>query len=534
MTNPLVDWAPFGAAVAMILPLAAGCSSSGPRPVAPYARPDGSMLERFGVAGFEPGTPAVALIADPKLVDPVLAAAGADSEAPDEIVVPIEFSDVLRSVETQFPLILAALEEIEIAAGSRLSAEGGFDTRVKADSFLGLDGFYENETAKILIEQPIEAGGATFFGGYKVGAGDFPIWEGGLKTNEGGEFSGGVRLPLLAGRAIDARRLALWQSRLAESQADPIILEKRLAATRKAALTYWKWVATTQKLRIAERLLLLAQDRQAGVEQRVAAGDLPDIAVDENRRLLVERESILIRSTRDVQQSAIELSLYLRGEGGQPRMPRLAEAPEALPKPFDPAVTIADGDIDRALELRPEVRSMQIERQKLELDLAKAENDLLPTLNFSVAGSRDIGDEVSNPDDKGPFELDAIIDFDLPIQRRSAKGKVQVVESKLRKIDRELQFVRDRVVADVRDAEVALRQTWLIIGLTQETVRLLGVLEEAERLQFREGESDLLRVNIRERETASAASRLVDVTAEFFRSFVDYRASVGVPYDEVK
>lgn len=532
MSKPPLDRALLGAAAAVVFPIAVGCTNVGVRPVAPYARPDGSTLDRFGVAGFEQGMPAVALIADPKLIDPVLPVTGALEG--DESAVPIEFSDVLRSVESQFPLILAALEEIEIAAGSRLSAEGGFDTRVKADSFLGLDGFYENETGKILIEQPIEAGGATFFGGYKVGAGDFPIWEGGLKTNEGGEFSGGVRLPLLAGRAIDSRRLALWQSRLAEAQAEPIILEKRLAATRKAALSYWKWVATTQKLRIAERLLLLAQDRQAGILFRVEQGDLASIAADENRRLVVERESILISSTRDVQQAAIELSLYLRDESGQPRMPLLAEAPEALPKPFDPDSTIADGDMDRALLLRPEVRAIQIERQKLELDLAKAENDLLPKLNLGVAGSRDTGDAVSNPDDKGPFELDAFIDFDLPVQRRSAKGKVQVVESKLRKMDRELQFVQDRVIADVRDAEVALRQTWLIIGLAQENVRLAGVLEQAERLAFDEGESDLLRVNIRERRTASAASSLVDVTSEFFRSFVDYRASVGVPYDEVK
>ncbi len=532
MTNQPLDWAPLGASLVLILAVIPGCSTGGPRPVAAYARPDGPTLERFGVSGFEPGQPAVSLIADPKLVDPVLPITGA--EAAQEDVVPIEFSEVLRSVERQFPLILAALEEVEIAAGTRLSAEGGFDTRVKADSFLGLDGFYENETAKILIEQPIEAGGATFFGGYKVGAGDFPIWEGGLKTNEGGEFSGGVRLPLLAGRSIDARRLALWQSRLAEAQAEPIVLEKRLAATRKAALTYWKWVATTQKLRIAERLLLLAQDRQAVIELRVENGDLADIAVDENRRLLVERESILIQSSREVQQSAIELSLYLRGEDGQPRMPRLAEAPEALPSPFDPGSTIADGDIERALMLRPEVRALQIERQRLELDLAKAENDLLPKLSLGVAGSRDTGGAVSNPDDKGPFELDAFVDFDLPLQRRSAKGKVQVTEAKIRKLDRELQFAQDRVVADVRDAEVALRQTWEIIGLAQQNVALAGVLEQAERLAFSEGESDLLRVNIRERRTASAASSLVDVTAEFFRAFVDYRASVGVPYDEVK
>ena len=523
---------PRSAGWVMILAATIGCVSDGPSSVGSAPQPESATLRRFRKTSNEPGPSAVSLIAMPVRED--RDASGVPIKVPVGATDPLEFEEVLRSVENSFPLILAVLEEVEIAASRSTSALGGFDTRVKANSFLGLEGFYENETAKVLIEQPVEAWGATFFGGYKIGTGSFPVWDGGLKTREGGEFNAGVRLPLLAGRAIDQRRLRYWKARVAEAAAEPLILQKRLSVTRKAALAYWKWISASQKLRIAERLLGLAQDRQEGIALRVANGDLASIALQENRRLLVERESIVIRSTRQLQATAIELSLYYRDEDGQPQMPQPEEAPEALPRPLDPSANIAHDDVDRALRLRPEIRAIELQLQSLKLIRTKAENDFLPKFDVGVAGSKDVGGVVSDPDDKGPFEFDVFLTFDMPLQRRGARGKSREAQAKTRKLERELQFARDRVAADVRDAESALRQTWLRVALAEENVRLAGTLEEAERLEFRQGESDLLRVNLREQQTASAASTLVDVITEYFRFFAIYRASVGVPYNEVK
>ena len=509
-----------------LLSLAAACQARAPRPLVPLAPPRSEAISRFRISADEHGGSAVDLIAADTGERLVPGTAHAEREA-------LLFDDVVRSVEAQFPLVLAALEEVEIAAGELQSAQGGFDTRLKAGGEFGVDGFYENERVKVSIEQPTAAWGATFFGGYKLGTGDFPIWEGGYKTRAGGEFAAGVRVPLLAGRQVDERRTNLWRARLAQEQADPFVLRKRLEATLKAALAYWKWVAAGQKFEIAQRLLALAENRQAGVVLAVDEGELPQIALIENQRLIVERQSILINAERSLQQTAIELSLYWRDAEGNPRLPGPERLPVEMPVPRDPALTIKEGDAQFALAQRPEVRELELEVTRLRLELEQAENSLLPRLDLGVAGSKDTGDTVSDPDDKGPFEFDAFVTFDLPLQRRSAKGKTRTVAAKKAKLERELQLVRDRVVADVRDAASALNQTWLRLAQVRENVRLAGALEQAERLRFQEGESDLLRVNLREQQTASAASMLVDVLAEHFRSLADYRASLGLPYDEL-
>ncbi len=506
--------------------LAAACQAQPPEIPAPLPSAEARALSRFRLSDAQETTSPLDIVAadsHERVVEQP------PHDADDELT----FEEVLRSVEAQFPLVLAALEEVEIAAGQLLAAHGDFDSRVRADADLALEGFYENERMKLMLEQPTTLWGATFFGGYKLGTGDFAVWDGDLKTRTDGELSAGFRLPLLAGRRIDERRLRVWQARLAQAQADPLVLRKRLEATRKAARAYWKWVAAGQKLTIAQRLLALAENRQEALRTAVDEGELPGLALIDNQRLIVERQSILVRSQRGLERSAIELSLYWRDELGRPLLPDPDQLPAELPNPRDPAQMLSDEDVVLAQLQRPEVRELELELERLRLDLEQAENTLLPKLDVGLAGSQDLGDQVTTPDDKGPFELEAAVRFEVPLQRRAARGKSRTIAAKANKLERELQFVRDRIVADVQDASSALRQTWLRIGQVRENARLAGTLEQAERIQLQAGESDLLRVNLREQQTAAAASMLVDVLAEHFQALADYRASLGLPYDEV-
>lgn len=516
----------------------AACSGPGPRPVERRDRPPvpaaADVAARSRLAVREENRELIPL-PEVKAPVPVIAAPDArtteippaDDAAP---VATLTFDTLMDSVEARFPLVLAALEEVSIAEAGLLSAQGGFDLALKGKADFGVQGFYENETGSLSLEQPTSQWGATVFGGYKVGTGDFPVWDGGLKTRTDGEFRAGVRVPLLAGRTIDQRRVNLWRARIERESAGPSVLAKRLEATRKAALVYWSWVAAGQKLAIAERLLALAEARQAGIEVSVDAGEIRRIALVENRRLIVERESIALRSTRSLEKAAIALSIYWRADDGTPTIPSRAELPTSLPAPRNPNTVIGPEDARLALARRPEITQTYLRLEALGLDALKAENDLLPKLDLSIAGSQDVGDRVSTPDDKGPFEFDAFVEFGVPLQRRGAKGKLAAATAKRRKLERQLQLIQDQVLADVRDVQSNLRITWERLARIRENARLAADLEEAERVELREGTSDLLRVNLREQQTAAAASMLVDAVAEHFRALAEYRATLGLPY----
>ncbi len=457
----------------------------------------------------------------------------ADDEATDAPFAEIELNDVLLAVETHFPLVLAALEEVEIAEGRLQQARGGFDTRVGALGAFDLEGFYQSETIDFGVEQPLEFWGLNLSSGYRIGRGDFAVYDGKRKTNKEGEWRLGVSVPLLAGREIDARRVSLWRARLARDAAAPLVLHKRLEATLKAAQSYWKWVAAGRSREIAIRLLALAEDRMAQIDLAVREGLLAGINLIENQRLIADRRSALLRAERKLQESALVLSLFWRDERGQPATPRNEMLPYEFPQPRDVSSLLRPDDEDLALAQRPELRLVDIELERLQLELELARNDVLPRLDAGVFGSQDLGSASSTPDDKEPFELTALLRFQLPLQRSLARGQTRESQAKLRKLTRERQFLADAVRNDVRDVTSALTQTWARIAQAEENVRLAHELAQAERIQLAAGQSDLLRVNLREQQAAAAAGGLVEVYEEYFSALAQYRFALGLPYDEV-
>jgi len=487
-----------------------------------------SVYERFRLDRSEPAEGASGLSILGGAETP--AEPAPDTEGPRET---LAVEDVIRSVEGHFPLILAALEEVRIAAGRVQSAEGAFDTQVKSKNLFELDGFYESERVDLGFEQPTTLWGARFAGGYRLGQGDFAVYDGKAKTNESGEVRLGVLVPLLQNGRIDPARVQLWQARIEREGAEPKILEKRLSATRKAALAYWKWVAQGAKLRIAERILQLALDRAEQLQAAVDEGLLAPINLTDNRRLIVDRGAKRTQAERAFQEASIALSLFLRDEQGRPRVPDVLELPGGFPSTRDPAEIVLPDDVAIALARRPEVRALELERESLSLDLELARNQRWAELDVGLFASQDLGPDVNTPDDKGPFELAAQVRLALPLQRRKARGKERETTAKLAQLEYELRFTREIVTTQVQDAVSALRQSWLRVNQARENANLAAELEEAERLQLELGESDLFRVNVREQQTAAAASSLVETLAEYFLALAEYRAVLGLPYDEV-
>lgn len=523
----------------------AACQARAPRLPEPLPPAPPELVARFRSSGLvDAPVPAAALVGLPLLGTP--GAGGDAGGAIDEIgeigeigdagasgaSAPLGLEDVLASVERHFPLVLAALTEVAAAEGRLLQARGGFDTRLTSKVKIDAEGFYESERFDLGLEQPTPLWGATFGGGYRLGTGDFADYDGGDQTNDSGEVRLGVTLPLLQNRRIDSRRVAEWQALIDRGRAEPLVAEKRLEAVRKASDAYWRWVSAGGRREVARRLLALAEDRQSQIELGVEEGLFAPIAESDNRRTIVERRAGLIQAERRLQQVAIELSLYLRDEAGLPRVPGDAEL-RAFPEPRDPSSTLVAGDLELALQRRPELRALELELSGIDLELELAENALQPKLDLGLFVSQDLGPAASSPDDKGPFEVEAGLSFDLPLQRRRPRGKQAELAAKQTKLRRELQFARDLVVADVRDAVSALTQSWLRIAQARENVELAAQLAEAERVQLQAGESDLLRVNLREQQSAVAEAGLVDVLDEHFRALARYYAVLGVPYGDL-
>jgi outer membrane protein TolC len=115
----------------------------------------------------------------------------------------------------------------------------------------------------------------------------------------------------------------------------------------------------------------------------------------------------------------------------------------------------------------------------------------------------------------------------VPLLRREAKGRPQAAEAQLGRVRTEEQFARQRIAAEVCDAHSALSAAARQIEQPRRKVSLAVALEEAERLRFRQGATDLLVLQIREQASFDARLGEVDAFAEFFRAHANRRAAIA-------
>jgi outer membrane protein TolC len=449
--------------------------------------------------------------------------------SPPSVGGPLSLDEVLFSVERHYPLLRAVEQERAIAGGRLVSTMGAFDLNLNA----GADGqgtTYDNFRSSLGVSQGLPFGGLGAFAGYRNGYGDFPTYNLGQKTADGGEFRAGLTIPLLRDRAIDRPRAAVQQARLDVAIAEPVIERQRLDFQRAASRTYWNWVAAGQRLKTVEALVKLAVERDDQLKARVEAGPAANIERIDNQQNIALRNGVLVQAQRGFQQATIDLSLFLRDGTGSPTLAgsdRLPAFPDVQPidiKGFDAA-------LQTAFEARPEPRRLRLQRDKAAVDLRLATNQTLPSVNAVVAASQDVGygkSSLSGPNGLDRTTLSAGVAFQLPVQQRDARGRVTVAQAQLAQIDQQLRQAEDVVRAEVQDTFSALERAFEFYQQAKKRVELARLVARAEREQLRLGRSDVLRVTLREQAAFDAEVVEIGAQQDYFRALADFRAALGI------
>jgi outer membrane protein TolC len=438
----------------------------------------------------------------------------------------LQLSDVLTSVTNTFPLVHAAALQYEVAQGQLQSAEGAFDLKLKAASENGPVGFYETYRQSAGAVQPLMFGGEVF-GGYRIGRGQFQPWYQERQTNDGGEFKAGLSVPLARNVSIDDRRAGLRKAVIDYSAADPQYRTAVIETVQSASNAYWNWVAAGARETIAAQVLGLATTRNDGLKEEVRTGAKPPPVLQDNRRSMLSREAKLIDAQRKLRQTAAKLSIYLRTSTGEPLMPASSRLPE-FPSIAEPLDEIRSRLTQVALQTRPELRELDLSIERVDVEIAESENDLQPNVDAILVGAQDVGAPTSSKRDKSPFEVEAAVLVDVPLQRRKARGKLASLEAKRSQIAHKQRLTTDKIRTEIDIAFAALTAAYERVQRTAEAQQLAEFMAGVEREKLAAGESNLLSVALREEQAAEAAGTEVDANLEYQLALAALRAAAGV------
>jgi outer membrane protein len=441
-------------------------------------------------------------------------------------ILPLSLEDVLIRVQRNHPKLRGAELERRMASAKRLEKQGAFDPAIVFENDTQRYNSYpERGKEKFETLNDVSVGMLTRYGA-KISAnsnfhyGDVKSPASG--TGDTGTHFLGLNLPLLRGAGINPKSADERRAMIGEPLANAEYNQYRLALLLRASNSYWDWVASKLRMDINQGLIGLAETRARQIQERADAGDLPLIDAIEANQEVQRRRELLFKTQREFQKSTFSLANYLWNDAGvEVVRPTLGQAPDAMPQPKALNAEEVQNAKLTALKFRPELTQIALLRDMTDVDLDLARNQLLPVLDLYAGPGVDTGAGSIGPVFK------AGVSMVVPLRNRTARGQVEQAKLKLEKLDLDQKALLQQVLLEVEDTASELNMTYQRYEAANQAYQLAKQLEEGERTRFELGDSTLFLVNQRERATAEALIRLIELQMEYQQAQVRLMAVTG-------
>ncbi len=435
----------------------------------------------------------------------------------------LDFQKFIDRVDRNYPKLIGAVAEKKIASAKRLEKTGAFDpVLTSVNEFLRVQDTFEPGKAKNAVHNEsridlLTRSGIKVFTGMRLNPNDTktPF----VPSGKAGEYFGGVAVPLARGLMINEKAAMEKQAKLGEPLAEQLFGLTRLEVLLKAAASYYECMGARARLAVANDLLSLAVARTEQIKERVVSGDSPALEIKEAEQEIQRRQSIFVKAQREFQKAAYSLSVFLWSDAGTPGgVPRLEEVPSLSPEPILLSDEIWKRGRQEALDKRPELKRIELERKQVQIELKLAKNMILPAIDAYVSQGADTGPQGIGYVIRGGVAVSA------PLRQRTARGQAQAASLKLEKLDQEEKAERLRIQTEVDDTVSAINTSYERYVANLEEVRKARDVEEGERMRYAAGDGTLFLVNQRERATAEARMRLAEVHTEYLQAMAAFRA----------
>lgn len=427
----------------------------------------------------------------------------------------------VQSIDSNFPKLLSADAERRLAIAKLLEKSGAFDpTLTHVSEYLRVQDIFTPGKAKDAIHNEsrvdlLTRSGMKVFAGMRLNPNDTktPF----VPTGNSGEYYAGVSVPLMRGRVVNEKTIAETQARLSQPVAQQIYLAARMEVLIKAAGVYWEWLGAKSRIVVSNNLLTIAEQRVNQIRERVTSGDAPALEITEAEQEIERRKAGLVKAQRDLQKSSIQMSVYLWRQNLTPdAVPVIDAMPDLNPSPEKISDHTWLAARNLAVQQRPELKRIAVERQIVLAELKLAKNLLLPTMDAYALQGADTGKNGIGPVVRGG------VNISIPLRQRTAHGLILAAETKLQKLTFDEAVERQRITAEVDDVVSAINTSFeKSLALAAEVEKAKSV-ENGEKLRFSAGDSTLFLVNQRERATAEAKVRLIDAHVEYLQALTAF------------
>jgi len=354
------------------------------------------------------------------------------------------------------------------------------------------------------------------------------------------EWSGGLTLtlsqPLLRGMGPSANLAYIRRAKTARLQAEDQLRGQVMTTLADVIKAYWDLVGAVEGVRVREEALASAERLLDVNEKRYALQMASALDVTQAKAGVASRQSDLI-SARTQARNAADALKNLMNLRAQDVLSPVNIIPTDQP-------TLRDVELDEekslalALENRPEIHSAQLAIQQAEIELARAENNLLPRLD--VQGSVSQGGRGHYPSDvfEGVQErrdnsYTVGVQGSVPIGNRAARGAYHRALLEKREAEQRLEKVKQDIMLSLRVALRNVATTRILVESNRQARALQETNVAAEEQRLKLGMTSSFEVLRVQSDLTVAQVQETQSIIAYEKALVDLRLAEGVLLNEL-
>lgn len=418
----------------------------------------------------------------------------------------VELKEVHRHVNENLPLIEAQLQKVSESEGKLRSADGAFDTTLKAKSESLNGEVYDYSFWDARLEKQTSLLGSKLYVGQRAGTGMIPSYKGEKKTSSEGEIFAGISLPILRDLWTDKYRTELKNAKLAVLVEKQILKQKRIEYLLKSSKAYWDWVAYGQSLRVQEELVEVAEKRADFLRRKLKAGDIERLQLSDNLRTLSKRRALYLEAKANWLSAVENLKVYYP-------FAKIAELTQVPEQKYvkDYKTCHKYSYFENYKEELPLFKTLKLRQEMAKNNVRLAKNQVFPKLNLNVEGVRDIDANVRGIDRE---EVRVGVMFEYPLANNKTQGKKTQAIAQKEVVRYELAWFEQIWMRNVKSFLAQYSSYREMLKNQKIQLDNTQKMADAEVIKLRRGGSNIFFVNIREQDLAEAKLSLIKTFAK--------------------
>ncbi len=327
--------------------------------------------------------------------------------------------------------------------------------------------------------------------------------------------------PLLRGAGRKVNLAAIRQAERAVRMSDYELQAFAEAVMAEIESVYWEYALATRRIEIVRESKLLAEQQLREIERRIEVGALAETERAAARAEVALRREALINARSTADALRYRILRLLNAPGDWDRVVTLRDDP-VLPDPLPPREKPARR-MERALEMRPELRQARWAIEQGELDVVQTRSGLLPRLDlFLRLGRTAYADSFSDAASDGDGDMDwsAGVRFEVPLGRGAERARHQRSVLTRHQAEEALHNLAQTVQLDIRTASIELERAAEQIEATAATRTLQEEKLRAEEQKFSVGRSTSLLVAQAQRDVMAGRIAEVEAITLYLRALV--------------